>query len=64
MGRLMSGRTDQDILVATERVHAESDNAGFLESQWKDLVENGAESEAFKYGIAKLANENANLAEK
>ena len=63
MGRLMSGRTDQDILVATERVHAESDNVGFLESQWKDLVENGAESEAFKYGIAKLANENANLAE-
>nr|WPN89937.1 ATPase subunit 6 [Setaria italica] len=63
MGRLMRDRNPQDILVAAERVHGESNDIGFLEGQWKDLVENGAESEAFKYGIAELANENDNLAE-
>ena len=58
MAKLMPGRDHQEILVAAERIHGGSANIGFLRSQLRDLVANGTESEAFKYGIAELANEN------
>jgi hypothetical protein len=57
MDGLMIGRDPQDILVATERVHGESNDIEFLQGQLWDLVANGTASEAFKYGVGDLANE-------
>ncbi|RLM65176.1 ATP synthase subunit, putative [Panicum miliaceum] len=62
MGRLMIGRDPQDILAAAERVHGESDNIEFMRGQLQDLLDNGIESEAFKYGVVDLANEVENFA--
>lgn len=47
-----------DIRAAAERVHAKSDNIDFLKKQYTDLAVNGTASEAFKYGVGDLANEN------
>jgi len=51
MQRLMIGRDPHEVLAAAERVHGESDDPEFLESQLADLMQNGAESEAFKIGV-------------
>jgi hypothetical protein len=56
MQRLMIGRDPHEVLAAAERVHGESDDPEFLESQLADLRENGTESQAFKIGEAVPAN--------
>lgn len=56
MERLMIGRNPDDVLVAAERVHGESNDIEFLREQYQDLVTNGARSEAFQYGVGDLAH--------
>ena len=50
MQRLMIGRDPHEVLAAAERVHGESNDPEFLESQLADLRENGTESQAFQIG--------------
>jgi hypothetical protein len=51
MRRLMIGRDPHEVLAAAERVHGESNDPEFMESQLADLVQNGTASEAFKIGV-------------
>jgi len=50
MQRLMIGRDPHEVLAAAERVHGESNDPEFMESQLADLRENGTESQAFQIG--------------
>ncbi|XP_057548657.1 ATP synthase subunit a-like [Amaranthus tricolor] len=47
LGELMVGRSPDDVLVAAEALHAESDNTAFLQYLLNDLSENGVQSEAY-----------------
>ena len=54
---IRSTQRDIDIRAATERIYGEkSDDMQFMKFLYEDLVENGAESKAFKYGVGDPAN--------
>ena len=48
LGELMINKSAQDVLVAAEAVHGESENLPFLEWILNDLNENGVEGEAYQ----------------
>ena len=48
---LMVGKDEDEILVASERIHADSLDLSFLREQLEDLVEKGTASEAFRIGV-------------
>lgn len=47
-GELMTNKSDQDVMVAAEALHGESNNIPFLEHLLDDLNKNGIEGEAYK----------------
>ena len=51
MKRFMIGRDPHEVMAAAERIHGESNDPEFLQSQLDDLVLNGPESEAFQIGV-------------
>nr|UJP68029.1 ATPase subunit 6 [Erycibe obtusifolia] len=48
LAELMTNKSAQDVLVAAEALHGESDNIGFLEHLLDDLTKNGVGGEAYK----------------
>ncbi|RWR97723.1 ATP synthase F0 subunit 6 mitochondrion [Cinnamomum micranthum f. kanehirae] len=48
LGELMINRSPQDVLVAAEALHGESNDIPFMESLLNDLNINGVQGEAFK----------------
>ncbi|KAL7174756.1 hypothetical protein ACSBR1_043934 (mitochondrion) [Camellia fascicularis] len=47
LGELMINRSPEDVMVAAEALHAESENLPFLESLLKNLTINGVQGEAY-----------------
>jgi hypothetical protein len=47
LGELMINRSPQDVLVAAEALHGESDNISFIESLLNDLNRSGVQGEAY-----------------
>lgn len=47
LGELMINRSPEDVMVAAEALHAESENIPFLESLLKNLTINGVQGEAY-----------------
>ncbi|KAL7174067.1 hypothetical protein ACSBR2_033341 [Camellia fascicularis] len=47
LGELMINRSPEDVMVAAEALHAESENISFLESLLNNLTINGVQGEAY-----------------
>ncbi|XP_020209134.1 uncharacterized protein LOC109794084 [Cajanus cajan] len=54
LAELMTNKSAQDVQVAAEATHAESDNIEFLEHILDDLTKNGVQSETFKEVIVNV----------
>nr|GLL46680.1 ATPase subunit 6 [Ipomoea trifida] len=56
LAELMTNKSAQDVLVAAEALHGESDNIGFLEHLLDDFTKNGVGGEAYKDAMDLVKN--------